>query len=263
MKRRDFVYLAPGLLAAATFGRGAYGAATPGIVPATSLKVSDAVKKALASPRRPTEDIRRDTVRKPGESMAFFGISPGMKVAELMTSGGYFTAVLAETVGNNGTVYGQNNAWLRERFKDTQRPLANLIDKQGYKNIVEINSELDSPMLPGDLDAVFIVMFYHDTVWMNVDRGAMNRAVLKALKPGGVYGIIDHVAPSGAGISEVNKTHRIERQVVVNEVTAAGFQLAEETDLLSNPKDPLTVNVFQQELRGHTNQFVLKFKKPA
>ncbi|MBY0508703.1 MAG: hypothetical protein K2P94_00995 [Rhodospirillaceae bacterium] len=263
MKRRAVLSMLPAAAFAPLLPRLSFAAAMPAMVPAAALKPNDALKKALASPRRPTEDIKRDDARKPAETMTFYGIKPGMQVAELMTATGYFTAVLAETVGDTGKVYGQNSKWLRERFKDGQRPLANLIDKVGYKNIVELNSELDDPMLPEGLDAVFIVMFYHDTVWMNVDRAAMNRAVLKALKPGGVYGVIDHVAPSGAGVTEVNKTHRIERQVVINEISSAGFQLAEETDLLANPKDPLTVPVFQQELRGHTNQFVLKFKKSA
>jgi predicted methyltransferase len=205
--------------------------------------------------------VKRDAGRKPAETMAFFGVKPGMQVAELMTSRGYFTAVLAETVGETGKVYGQNNKWLIERVKG--RPLANLIDKQGYKNIVEVNSELEDPQLPTGLDAVFMIMFYHDMFWLNNDRAAVNAAVMKALKPGGVYGIIDHHAPPGSGITEVNKTHRIERHVVVDEVTKAGFVLAEETDLLENMKDPLTVSVFQQELRGSTHQFVLKFKKPA
>jgi predicted methyltransferase len=263
MKRRNLLAMLPAVALAPLVPRAVMSATAPLMVPGASLKVPDSLKKALASERRTTEDLKRDDARKPGQTMVFFGIKPGMKVAELMTSGGYFTAVLAETVGESGVVYGQNNAWLRERFGADQRPLANLVTKQGYKNIVEVNAELEDPKLPEGLDAVFIVMFYHDTVWMNVDRAAMNRAVFKALKPGGLYGVIDHVAPRGTGLTEVNKTHRIEREPVISEVTAAGFALAEETDLLANPKDPLTVPVFQQELRGHTNQFVLKFKKGA
>ena len=253
--RREFLAFFPCAIAGA--------AAMPAQVPGASLKVPDAIKKALASARRSTEDLKRDADRKPGETMVFFGVKPGMKVAELMTGAGYFTSVLAETVGDGGKVYGQNNMWLRERSGDNHRPLAGLIDRQGYKNIVELNSELDTPMLPEGLDAVFIVMFYHDFVWLNVDRAAMNKAVLAALKPGGIYGIIDHRALGGTGVTEANKTHWIERGPVVAEITAAGFQLAEETDLLANPKDPLNVSVFQQELRGRTDQFVLKFKKPG
>ena len=261
MQRRHFLMIVPGTALAMAFLPAYARAATmPAIVPAASLKVPDGLKQALAAARRPTADLKRDDARKPGETMVFYGIKPGMKVAELMAATGYFTAVLAETVGDQGVVYSQNNKWLRDRFPD-QRPLAGLIDKQGYKNIVELNTELEDPKLPAGLDAVFVIMFYHDTVWLNVDRAAMNRAVHDALKPGGTYGIIDHMAPRGAGLTEVNKTHRIERGVVVEEVSKAGFQLSEETDLLANPDDPLTVPVSRQELRGHTNQFILKFRK--
>jgi len=259
VQRRQFLTLVP---AAALAGVAASAAAqgAPAMVPAASLKVPDALKKALASPRRPADDLKRDDFRKPGETMAFYGIAPGMKVAELMTGKGYFTAVLAETVGDSGRVYGLNNAWLRERFPGG-RPLADLSGKQGYKNLIEVSAELEAPMLPPGLDAVFIVMFYHDTVWMNVDRAAMNRAVHAALKPGGVYGVIDHVAARGTGLTEANKTHRIERHIVVDEITAAGFRLTEETDLLANPDDTLSLPVSRQELRGRTNQFMLKFMK--
>ncbi|MBL8644082.1 MAG: class I SAM-dependent methyltransferase [Rhodospirillaceae bacterium] len=228
---------------------------------APSLVLRNAIEN---SPRRPDADKKRDADRKPAETMAFYGIKPGMKVAELMAARGYFTGVLAETVGDTGTVYGQNNKWLRDRFKDGQKPLGDLITKGGYKNIIEQDTELEDLQLPqGQLDAVFIIMFYHDTYWLGINREAMNASVKAALKPGGIYGIIDHSAAPGLGATDVNKNHRIERYVVVDDVLKAGFELAEETDLLENPKDPLNVNVFQQELRGHTNQFVLKFRKPA
>ncbi|MBL8631566.1 MAG: class I SAM-dependent methyltransferase [Rhodospirillaceae bacterium] len=241
-------------------------AALPGkVVYKNQLVVPDALRKAvLESPRRPDVDKKRDADRKPAETMAFYGIKPGMVVAELMASRGYFTGVLAEAVGDSGTVYGQNNKWLRDRFKDGQRPLGDLITKGGYKNIIEQDTELEDLQLPqGKLDAIFMVMFYHDCYWLGVNREAMNASVKAALKPGGIYGIIDHLAGPGMGATDVNKNHRIERYVVVDDVTKAGFELAEETDLLENPKDPLNVNVFQQELRGHTSQFVLKFRKPA
>ncbi|MDX2142742.1 MAG: hypothetical protein SFV19_05270 [Rhodospirillaceae bacterium] len=224
-------------------------------------KMAEAI---LNSPHRPEADKKRDVHRKPAETMAFFGIKPGMTVGELMTSRGYFTAVLAEAVGDKGKVYGQNNKWLRDRIKDTNRPLGELITKGGYTNIIEQNTELEDLQLPaGQLDAIFVVMFYHDLYWLGIDRAAMNKSVMAALKPGGIYGIIDHHAAPGMGIMDVNKNHRIERQEVVDDVTKAGFELAEETDLLENPKDPLNVTVFQQEIRGTTNQFVLKFKKPV
>jgi len=247
------------------FLRPARAALPTKVVYKSQITASDALRKAiLESPRRTEADKKRDDGRKPAETMAFFGIKPGMKVAELMTSRGYFTAVLAETVGDTGVVYGQNNKWMRDRIKDTGRPLADLVDKAGYKNIVEQNTECEDLQLPaGKLDAIFVVMFYHDLYWLGINREAMNKSVMAALKPGGIYGIIDHNAAPGMGELDVNKNHRIERYVVVNDVMKAGFELAEETDLLENAKDPMNVSVFQQELRGHTNQFVLKFRKPA
>ena len=180
-----------------------------------------------------------------------------------MTGDGYFAAALAEAVGELGTVYGQNNEFMRGRFKETGRPLANLIDNQVYKNIVEVSSELDDPKLPGGLDAVFMVMIYHDTVNTDLNRPTMNKAILASLKPGGVYGVIDHQAAPGTGTSDTNKNHRIEQSAVVDEATAAGFELAEETDLLANPDDPLDISVFNPTICDRTHRFALKFVKPA
>ena len=141
LKRRHFLTLLP----SAVLVSRAYGADTPAITPSASLKVSPALKAALANPRRATDDIKRDDARKPGETMTFYGIKPGMTVAELMAGKGYFTSVLAETVGDTGKVYGQNNAWLADRFP-SKRPLADLIDKQVYKNVVEVAAELEAPL---------------------------------------------------------------------------------------------------------------------
>ncbi len=265
MNRRDILWALSGSAAASTVPGTAWATTAQKVVPASSLKAPEALRTAiLNSTRRPEADRKRDDSRKPAETMVFYGIRPGMTVAELVTSRGYFTGVLAETVGNTGKVYGQNNKWMRDRIKDTQRPLGELITKGGYTNIIEHNTELEDLQFPaGQLDAVFIVMFYHDLYWLNVDRAAMNKGVMAGLKPGGTYAIIDHHASPGMGALDVNKNHRIERAMVVDDVLKAGFVLAEETDLLENLKDPLNVAVFQQELRGHTHQFVLKFKKPA
>lgn len=269
INRRHFLALIPTVATIAAIAPHAvFGANAPKMVHAADIKVSDALSNAiLESMRRPTPDKVRDFGRKPAETMAFYGIKPGMKVAELVASTGYFTAVLAEAVGDTGTVYGQNNKamldFLKDQLNGGNRPLANLVDNQGYKNIVEVSSELDDPKLPGGLDAIFIVMIYHDVIDLDWNAAAMNKAVFNALKPGGVYGVIDHHAAAGAGISDVGKNHRIEKSVVVDEITAAGFELAEETDLLANPDDPLNVSVFAPDIRGKTNRFMLKFVKPA
>ncbi len=270
LTNRRTVLLGTGAVAATSSLIGASSLTAQAALPAkvvykNQIVVPDSLRKAiLESPRRPEADKKRDADRKPAETLAFFGVKPGMQVCELMTSRGYFTACLAEAVGDDGKVYGQNNKWLRDRVKPDNRPLGELITKGGYKNIIEQDTELEDLQLPqGKIDAIFMVMFYHDTYWLGINREAMNASIKAALKPGGIYGIIDHSAAPGLGTQDVNKNHRIERYTVIEDVTKAGFELAEETDLLENPKDPLNVNVFQQELRGHTNQFVLKFKKPA
>lgn len=178
------------------------------------LSIPPTLAGITKSTRRPEADRKRDPFRKPAETMSFFGVKPGMTVAELMTSNGYFTAVLAEAVGDSGKVYGVNNQWMRQRFKDTARPLGDLITKGGYKNIVELNNELEAPGLPASqFDAIFVIWFYYDFYWMGVDRPDMNKAILAALKPGGIYGIIDHVAASGIGHRRCRQepSHREER----------------------------------------------------
>jgi predicted methyltransferase len=130
-----------------------------------------------------------------------------------------------------------------------------------------VDRELDSPFPPEatKLDAVVMVLFYHDTVWLKTDRAKMNRAVFDALKSGGVYGIVDHSARAGAGTSVAKSLHRIEEKTVVDEVTKAGFKLEAEADFLRNAADPRDWNdapTADQAKRGTSDRFVLKFVKP-
>ena len=122
--------------------------------------------------------------------------------------------------------------------------------------MTEIISELEDPQIPdGTLDAAYMILFYHDTFWLGTDRAAMNKAIFSALKPGGIYGIVDHHAAPGMGVSDVRTNHRIERYIVVDEVTEAGFELVGETSVLENLADPLDIIVFQPDLRGNTHRF--------
>jgi predicted methyltransferase len=187
-----------------------------------------------------------------------------MRVAELAAGGGYTTEALARAVGPSGKVYGQNSKFILERFAET--PWSTRLKKPVMGNVERVNSEFDAP-LPEleDLDAVVMVLFYHDTVWMNTDRAAMNKAVYAALKPGGVYGIVDHDAKAGDGVKEASNLHRIEESVVKSEVAAAGFKLAAEANFLRNPSDAKDWNASPTkaaERRGKSDRFVLKFVKP-
>jgi predicted methyltransferase len=193
--------------------------------------------------------------------MQFFGIAPGMKVAELMTVGGYYGELLARAVGPQGVVYAHNTAFAAKKFAEPE--LSQRLEQPDLKNVTKLVSELEDPRLPaGELDAVLMIWFYHDTLWLKTDRKKMNAAVLAALKPGGVYGIIDHHAAPGSGASQAKTLHRVDKQLVVKEVTAAGFVLDGESDLLQRPADDRKKNVFDPAIRGKTDQFMLRFRKP-
>lgn len=230
---------------------------------AGQIQVPGYITGALASPRRPADDRERDETRKIGPLLAFFGVKPGQHVADLMASRGYIAVLLAEIVGPTGKVYAQNSAQLLARFKGDP-PIAKRIHETGLSNLVEIVAELEEPGLPaGQLDMVFSMLFYHDTVWVGTDRARMNAAIFRALKPGGIFAVVDHDTLPGAGTSAAKDLHRIDRQVVIDEATAAGFQLAAETDLLANPGDPRDILVFDKSIRDHSHKFALKFRKPA
>lgn len=228
----------------------------------SQIKIPDYIDAAINSNQRKSSDKKRDDNRKPGELLAFYNIKPGQKVAELMAGSCYVTCIVAEIVGDEGAVYATNSQQLVDRFKGS--PVRKLIDRFDLSNVVEVISEPDDPGLPaGELDAVLSFMIYHDMVWLGTDRPAMNAAIFQALRPGGLYAVMDHHAPEGAGISVVQDTHRIEKGVVVDEIRAAGFELEDGTDILENPADPLDAMVHDKSIRDRTHRFVLKFRKPA
>ena len=235
------------------------------IVSGDDIKVPASIEAAIASANRPAEEKARDANRQPGKIMSFFGIERGDKVAELMTSGGYYVGVLSEIVGPEGTVYGHNNGWIMQRQDDGRSPIAKRIDKVGHTNVVDLVGEIEDPGLPtGELDAVFIVLIYHDMLGLfETDTAAANKAIYDALKPGGVYGIIDHHAPIGTGLDATRTLHRVERHEVVQDILKAGFVLEAETDLLENLDDPKSGSVFGPDIRGQSHRFVLKFRKPS
>jgi predicted methyltransferase len=219
----------------------------------------------VASPDRSEADRQLDGGRKPAEMLAFFGITPRMRVAELMAGGGYTSELLARAVGDGGMVFGQNTPLLLKRY--AEQPWSDRLKLPVMKNVQRVDRELEDP-LPSDaheLDAVLMVLFYHDTVWMGVDRDKMNRAVFAALKPGGVYGIIDHASRPGAGLADVETLHRIEEHIVREEIERAGFKFVASADFLKNPRDTYDWSTSPRvvgEKRGTSDRFVLKFVRP-
>lgn len=226
---------------------------------------SPAVQAALDAPDRTADDRALDAGRHPGELLGFLGVAPGMKVAELGAGGGYTAELLARVVGPSGVVYGQNSRFLLDRF--AEKPWTERLAKPVMKNVVRVDRDFDDPLPPEatNLDAVLLLLFYHDTVWMKTDRAKMNANIFKALKPGGVYAIVDHSGRPGSGTTETETLHRIEEKVVREEIEAAGFKLAGEAGFLRNPADTRDWNASPRsagEKRGTSDRFVLKFVKP-
>ncbi|WP_438020965.1 SAM-dependent methyltransferase [Sorangium sp. So ce315] len=241
-------------------------AAAPAPAQVASVDVPAALRAVVEAADRAEADRALDAGRKPAETLAFFGIQPGMKVAELMAGGGYTAELLARAVGPSGVVYGQNNRFVLERF--AEKPWSERLKKPAMKTVVRVDRELDDPLPPEarDLDAVFLILFYHDAVWLEVDRAAMNRAIFRALKPGGVYAIIDHSGRDGTGVTEVKTLHRIDEKVVREEVERAGFRIDAEAAFLRTPGDTRDWNASPMvagDKRGQSDRFVLKFVKPA
>jgi len=223
-----------------------------------------AVRAAVDARDRTKEDRALDAGRHPAELLAFAGIAPGMRVAELGAGGGYTTELLARAVGPTGVVYAQNSRFILQRF--AEKPWSERLAKPVMANVVRVDREFDDPLPPEahDLDAVLIVLFYHDTVWLEVDRKRMNQAVLAALKPGGEYVIVDHSGRKGSGAKETQTLHRIEQSIVEAEAREVGFALDAEAGFLRNPDDTLDWNASPRaagERRGTSDRFVLRFVK--
>ena len=238
----------------------------PPTTAAAPTGASSPIEAAVQAADRSADDRALDAQRKPVELLTFFGIAEGQRVAELGAGGGYTAELLARVVGPSGKVYGQNSKFILERFAEA--PWSARLQKPILQNIVRLDTPFDAPFPEDvkDLDAVLMILFYHDTVWQKVDRARMNQAIRAALKPGGVYGIVDHSAADGAGTSVTETLHRIAEKSVVDEVTAAGFELEQTADFLRSPDDTRDWNPSPKkagERRGTSDRFVLRFVKRA
>ena len=226
----------------------------------------DAIAAALANSSRPASDVERDANRKPAQTLVFAGVKDGDKVADYGAGSGYFTRLFAAIVGNTGHVYASVPSGLL-KYPNIVKGIAEVqAFAFTHANVsVTYAAPLAAARYPEQLDLFWIAQNYHDLKddFMGpVDMAAFNRAVYAALKPGGTYVVLDHVAAEGSPDSVTETLHRIEPAVVRREVEAAGFKFESESSLLANPADPHTSDPFDASIRGRTDQFILKFRKP-
>ena len=241
------------LFAAALFALAA-GAALAAATPAY-------IAAAVADASRPKADTDVDALRDPADTLAFAGVKPGMVVGELFPGGGYFSRMIGDVVGPHGRVYGIENTGWKGAVEADNKVIAEL----KRPNLTVDGEPFGQFKLPGKADLFWITQNYHDlhiAKYGIVDMAAFNKAVFAALRPGGIYFILDHDAKPGTTDEQISHLHRIPKAELIKEVTAAGFKLVAEGKFLERPGDDLTKTVFDPAIRGHTNQYALKFVRP-
>jgi predicted methyltransferase len=226
-----------------------------------SASRSDDIKAAVADTTRPKDDRDADALRLPAETLAFAGIKRGMVIGELYPCGGYFSRMISDVVGPTGKVYGLETTRWKGCLPADQKTVSEL----PVKNMTVAGAAFGEFTLPEKVDLFWITQNYHDLhikEYGSVDMAAFNKHVFDSLKSGGVYFILDHQANPGTSEDDIAKLHRIEKAQLIKEVEAAGFRLAAEAKFLHRPDDDRTKSIFDKSIRGHTDQYALKFVKP-
>jgi predicted methyltransferase len=228
---------------------------------AAAPKLDVVIAAAVADPGRPAESKASDDLRKPSETLAFSGVRPGMTVGEFYPGGGYFTTMLSDVVGPRGHIYGlENQGWKGAAEADRA-----LLAQGRWTNVSVDAQPFGTVSFPKPFDMAWVTQNYHDlkiAEYGKVDTIAFDRAVYKALKPGGIFFILDHEGAPDLTDAQIAKMHRISRDVVVKEVTSVGFKLVDEGNFLRRPADDHSLPIFDKAIRGHTDQYALKFIKP-
>lgn len=227
----------------------------------------DAIATAIADPTRPTSDTERDASRKPAETLAFAGIRPGDRVADFIANSGYFTRLFANLAGPHGHVYAVelNEIVDFPNVASSYHALQTWV--QNRPNITLDTVPAITPIaFPEKLDVFWISQNYHDLgdkFLGPLDVGKFNRQVFDALRPGGLYIVLDHVAAPDAPADVTETLHRIDPAVVRRQVEAAGFVFVGASKVLANPTDDHSKKVFDPSIQGHTDQFIYKFQRPS
>ena len=228
--------------------------------------VNKAIAAAVASPDRSADNVKLDESRKPAEVLQFLGLRPGMRVADPFGGNFYWAEITGRVVGPTGHVtIWQPNQFYTQKTYDTYQ-----LVQSKQPNVWLRKSPMEAPDLPaGKYDFMLINMDYHDVYWESAKRGiprmdpdAWLKTIYAAMKPGGTVGIIDHVANPGDTRATVEKLHRIDPETVKADFKRAGFQLVATSDMLRNPADDHSLLVFDPAIRGKTDRFAYRFKRP-
>lgn len=225
------------------------------------------IPAAVAAQTRGADNVKLDAGRKPAELLRFLGLRPGMEVYDMFGGNRYWAEIMAPVVGPNGRVW----VWQPRQFYSDKTRAAFVELAAQYPQVGLVTSPFEAPELRENFaDLMLINLDYHDVYWENAQRkilrmepDAFTRALFAAVKPGGVVGVIDHSAKAGSDPREtVEKLHRIDPAIVRADFERAGFRLEAESKLLRNPADDLTLLVFDSAIRGKTDRFIYKFRKP-
>jgi predicted methyltransferase len=233
---------------------------------ASAASIPGNIAAAVADSSRPDADKTRDANRKPAETLAFTGVKPGAQVAELLPGGGYFTRLFSKAVGSSGHVYALVPAPLADAPADVPDFAARvkaIAADPNYANVSVVVEPFSKLAVPVPVDLVWTSQNYHDLHnFPGLDVGVFNKMVFDDLKPGGIYLILDHTAEEGSGGRDTKTLHRIDPETVKKEVLAAGFVFVGSSNLLRQPSDNRSLKVFDPSVRGKTDQFILKFRRP-
>jgi len=225
------------------------------------------IDAAVASPDRSPDNVKLDESRKPAEVLKFLGLRPGMRVADPFGGNFYWAEITGRAVGPKGHV----TVWEPQQFYTQKVADAYQAVQAKQPNVWMRVSPMESPDIPaGKYDFLLINLDYHDVYWINAKRGIPRidpdqwlKTVYAAMKPGGIVGIVDHVAnPNNDTRDTVNKLHRIDPDVIKADFKRAGFKLVGSSDILRNPADDHSLLVFDPKIRGKTDRVVFKFRKP-
>lgn len=223
------------------------------------------ITAAIADSKRPTNDTDQDVNRKPEAVLSFIGIKPKDHVIDLLPGGGYYTRLFSNIVGPKGAVYSVTPNELLTKYPKALDGVKAIADSGDYKNVTVLQQPAVPVTAPQAVDIIFTSMNYHDyhnPLLGSPDMAAFNKSVFNALKPGGVFVVLDHAATAGSGFEATNTLHRIDPAAAKAEILAAGFEFVGESDVLHNADDDHTLGVFDKSLRGKTDRFIYKFRRP-